>query len=250
MAWRLAKSLDVLRKQVNERWPRRSKTADGTIGDAAHASRSSDHNPWVKDGAMGVVTAIDFTNDPQDGVDSQLLAEALRASRDPRIKYIISNRRICSGTGGTSKPWAWRPYTGSNPHNKHVHLSVNPEKRDYDSVKPWNLDAYPVVHRFADVPEEDHPTAVVPVDAPTVEQEEQIQASAERDAEPRVSWLKRKWKAVTGWFSGGIGVGALGYFTDYRVIIAIGVCLIVVLLFFLFVAGPGWVRAWIRKQVA
>jgi hypothetical protein len=82
MTWRVASSLEVLLKQVNEKYPQRSKVADGAIGDAAHASRGSDHNPWVHDGNVGIVTARDFTHDPLHGLDSEHLAEALRLSRD------------------------------------------------------------------------------------------------------------------------------------------------------------------------
>jgi hypothetical protein len=67
MAWRPAKSLIQLRDQINQIAPNRSKASDGTIGDAAHASRASDHNPWVREGDAGVVTAIDITHDPDDG---------------------------------------------------------------------------------------------------------------------------------------------------------------------------------------
>lgn len=136
MAWRVAKSLETLRGQINKAAPSRSKESDGTIGDEAHASRSSDHNPWVKDGSMGVVTALDITHDPAHGVDAGKLAEALRVSGDPRIKYIISNRRIAnpSISGG-----AWRAYNGSNPHDKHFHLSVKSTKLLYDSTVPWKL---------------------------------------------------------------------------------------------------------------
>src|SRR5262245_40047305 len=136
MSWRLAKSLEVLRDQINQIAPARSKSSDGSIGDASHASRDSDHSPWVRDGSTGVVTAIDITNDPVHGVDSEALAEKLRASRDPRIKYIISNRKICSST---QSPWAWRKYTGANPHNHHVHISVKSSKPLYDDTDPWQL---------------------------------------------------------------------------------------------------------------
>lgn len=140
MAWRLAKSLETLRSEINKAFPDRHKSSDGTIGDAKHASRGSDHNPWVKDGKTGVVTAIDFTHDPEHSFDSEVLAETLRASKDSRIKYIISNRKICSSTkNGKSPPWAWRKYTGSNHHDKHMHLSVKSDKASYDSTKPWNL---------------------------------------------------------------------------------------------------------------
>jgi hypothetical protein len=125
-----------MRDQFNEMSPRRNKSADGTIGDAAHASRSSDHNPWVKDGKTGVVTALDITHDPANGVHTWNIAEFLRTQRDPRIKYVISNRRIWSST---TNPYQWRTYTGSNPHSSHMHVSVHSTKTHYDSDKPWVL---------------------------------------------------------------------------------------------------------------
>jgi murein L,D-transpeptidase YcbB/YkuD len=136
MAWRLAKSLTKFRDQINAASPRRNKASDGTIGDAAHASRSSDHNPWVKDGKMGVVTAIDITHDPANGVNTWDLAERLRTTKDPRIKYVISNRRIWSSV---QAPFQWRKYTGSNPHSSHMHVSVHSSKGHYDSEKDWVL---------------------------------------------------------------------------------------------------------------
>ena len=136
--WRVAKSLLTLREQVNKKAPNRKKSHDGTIGDAAHASRSSDHNPWVIDGGVGVVTAMDITHDPAGGCDAGAIAEALRGSRDSRVKYIIWNRRISNPLPLNGQPpWAWRPYTGANPHNKHCHISVKPEKSSYDSVMNW-----------------------------------------------------------------------------------------------------------------
>ena len=138
MAWRVAKSLLHLREQVNGKWPNRRKDSDGSIGNAEHASRSSDHNPWVKDGAMGVVTAIDITHDPASGCDSYALADALRANRDQRIKYIISNRRIASGSDGPAA-WTWRKYTGANPHDHHCHISVKSQKALYDAEGDWKL---------------------------------------------------------------------------------------------------------------
>ncbi len=134
--WRVAISLEVLRNQVNAAYPGRRKENDGTIGDAAHQARMSDHNPWVKDGAVGVVTALDITHDPIHGVDTYAIAEALRRSRDRRIKYVISNRRIFSSQ---LHAWEWHPYTGANPHDHHVHISVLPNKALYDSQSPWSL---------------------------------------------------------------------------------------------------------------
>ena len=134
MAWRVAESLLKLREQVNQLAPQRSKSDDGTIGDAAHASRTSDHNPWVRDGSMGVVTAMDITHDPHGGFDSYAFAESLRSQHnDARIKYVISNRRIWSPSISAN----WRSYTGSNPHDRHVHVSVVSDKGRYDDKRAW-----------------------------------------------------------------------------------------------------------------
>jgi lysozyme family protein len=143
MTWRLAKSLVTLRDQVNAKWPNRDKSSDGTIGDAAHQATDSDHNP----NSAGVVTAMDITHDPAHGLDARKLAETLVASRDPRIKYIISNAQIISSV---VSPWQWRTYTGSNAHRKHVHISVTGSAGLYDDTRPWNLGTVaPPSGRFA-----------------------------------------------------------------------------------------------------
>lgn len=138
MANRIARSLDKLRSQVNARWPQRRKQSDGWIGDAAHQSRKSDHNPHVKDGATGVVTALDITHDPKSGCDAGVIADVLVASRDPRIKYVIWDRQIIAGDAGPS-PWQWRDYRGRNPHTMHVHISVKPAKSKYDDISLWAI---------------------------------------------------------------------------------------------------------------
>lgn len=127
MTWHVAASLQTLLAQLNALAPNRSKASDGAIGDAAHASRTSDHNPWYND----TVTARDFTNDPTGGLDCQKLADALVLSGDKRIKYIIWNRRIWQAG-------SWRPYSGINPHTKHLHLSVVASPL-CESTTPWNL---------------------------------------------------------------------------------------------------------------
>jgi hypothetical protein len=135
MAWRLAKSLETLRKQVNEAFPNRSKSSDGSIGNAEHSARTSDHNPDTD----GVVKAVDITHDPAHRLNSQHLNDVLIASRDPRIKYLISNRKITSGNDGPS-PWVPREYTGSNPHDHHVHISVKKAAKYFDDTRLWSLD--------------------------------------------------------------------------------------------------------------
>jgi len=130
MAWRLAKTLEVFRSTINAAAPKRSKRSDGTIGDTAHAASTSDHNPNNR----GVVTAIDITHDPENGVDCErLYNDLVTLNRHMPIKYLIWRSTI---TSKTVRPWERRRYTGSNPHDKHLHLSVTGA---YDSTRGWNL---------------------------------------------------------------------------------------------------------------
>lgn len=151
--WRIAKALLQLRAQIDTRYPGRSKKSDGGIGDTAHATRNSDHNPWVKDGKIGIVTAIDITNDPAHGLQARALAQAILDTHDERIKYVISDAQICSGTGQKEPAWKWRPYSGSNPHRHHFHISVKPEKKFYDDATRWGTkDAPPAYTPPPDLP--------------------------------------------------------------------------------------------------
>src|SRR4029077_6631526 len=114
----------------------------------AHASRNSDHNPWVKDGSAGIVTAIDITNDPAHGVDGNVLSKTL--TEDPRVKYVIWNRHIWAAAKAKA---GWRNYTGLNPHNHHVHVSVDSDKGHYaDEKKPWDLGIEAVAKELANTP--------------------------------------------------------------------------------------------------
>lgn len=138
--WRVAKSLLKLREQVNARFPDRKKDSDGTIGNPAHCPGSSDHCANINDSGVGVVTAMDITHDPGHGCNSETLAEAIRTSHDVRVKYIISNRKIANFAAiGGAAAFAWRPYSGANPHDKHVHISVRPQNSAYDSTDDWTF---------------------------------------------------------------------------------------------------------------
>lgn len=145
MAWRLARSLETLRTQINTLSKNRDKRADGTIGDVAHSKRKSDHNP----NKAGVVQALDITDDEAHGVDNVTLANALLASRDPRLKYVIADGKIASGAGGPS-PWVWRKYTGTNSHHHHLHISVVDKPALYDDASPWNLAGF-VIHKADEI---------------------------------------------------------------------------------------------------
>jgi len=137
-AWRVVRSLLVLRGQVDELAPNRSKLSDGTIGDAVHqAEPTSDHNPRLYPalGPTPVVCAIDLTHDPAHGADMGSIGEQLRVSRDPRIAYVIFGRRVFSAT---NVPWVWRNYTGSDPHTGHLHLSTV-HTAAADNPSPWKI---------------------------------------------------------------------------------------------------------------
>src|SRR5919108_1180666 len=134
MSWFLAPSLRALFAEVNRMAPRRNKASDGSIGDTSHKARKSDHNPDRSSG--GVVRAIDVTHDPGGGCDCNRLASRIRDRRDPRVAYIIWNRRIMAGHGGPS-PWVWRRYTGINPHNHHMHVSIRHSRAAETDVGAW-----------------------------------------------------------------------------------------------------------------
>lgn len=152
-SWRDARSLDVLLDEVNASAPLRSKVSDGSIGDAAHASRDSDHNPWVQFGGQGIVRARDFTHDPANGLDCNDLAEVLTTliatGAHPACRsgaYVIWRSRIYSFD---RRHEGWRPYSGSNPHDKHLHISVATDPAGFDSTRTW------LVHQEDDVTPED-----------------------------------------------------------------------------------------------
>src|SRR5262245_52942512 len=123
MAWQAAPSVRRGLEEATARWPERNRASDGIIGDAAHSSRPSDHNPDPR----GIVHAFDLTHDPDGGPDCNQLAEHLRAVRDPRIRYVIWSGRLYRGPWSDAvldrraAAWIWEPYRGVNPHTKHMH---------------------------------------------------------------------------------------------------------------------------------
>lgn len=128
----LAPSLAALRSEVDERWPERDRASDGWIGDPGHAARVSDHNPdWS---AGGVVRALDVD---ADGINvRRLLTEVIG---DPRVWYVIHNRRIYSRT----YDWRALAYLGSNPHTMHVHISLRHSRDAERDTRVWLGDRKP-----------------------------------------------------------------------------------------------------------
>lgn len=136
--WRMAQSLTTLLGQVNKAFPHRRKDSDGGIGNAEHAARTSDHNPYIKVGKEGVVRAYDFTHAPETGFDAYAFAAMLLKNKDPRVRYIISNGKIAYGKD-KSNPWVWQAYNGPNDHAHHTHVSVTEKESEFDDARSWNL---------------------------------------------------------------------------------------------------------------
>lgn len=125
---RLCKGGMKLRDMVDDRWPRRDRASDGWIGDSAHADRKSDHNPNAK----GIVHAIDIDENmgkgkARQGGNAKKLADQIvqyAASTAPgakRVKYVVYERRIASGTYQRTW-WKWR-MDKDYGHTQHIHVS-------------------------------------------------------------------------------------------------------------------------------
>jgi hypothetical protein len=133
VAWYLNNALTTFRNEVNAAYPLRDKTSDGTIGDEAHQGGSSDHNPdsdesvdaWDMDVEVNGKGAA-YSADVEELKDCFEAHEA--------AQYWIHNRIIANRDDG----WARRSYSGSNPHDKHVHW--NSRSSHEDSTKPWGVD--------------------------------------------------------------------------------------------------------------
>lgn len=125
MTYYLAPSLVSLRDEINRAHPNRDKTSDGWVGDTAHAARVSDHNPDY--GSGGVVRAIDVD---KDGIDTAKLLRIAIAS--PSTEYVIWNRRIYGRWSGFKA----EVYTGTNPHDKHMHISIRHTKTA-EAARKW-----------------------------------------------------------------------------------------------------------------
>ncbi|PMR60011.1 MULTISPECIES: peptidoglycan-binding domain-containing protein [Micromonospora] len=136
-AYHLAPTLKVLRDEVDRRWPKRDRTSDGWIGDAAHQGTRSDHNP---DADNGSVNALDID---RDGIDPMLVVR--RCIVHPSTQYVIFDRTIWSRT----RNFAAARYTGSNPHDRHLHVSVSHDRALEASTRSWGI-ADAVVPKLGD----------------------------------------------------------------------------------------------------
>lgn len=112
-------AIAVLR-QATAICPSRTKASDGLLPSKAHIHQNpnSDHNTGY---------AVDLTHDRLGGIDCAELF--IKLQDDPRVKYLIFKGHIWSKQKGTDN------YTGPNPHNKHLHISI--KDGCGDDTSPW-----------------------------------------------------------------------------------------------------------------
>jgi hypothetical protein len=113
----------ALLRQATALWPKREKASDGLLPSRAHIAQSpnSDHNTGF---------AVDLTHDPIKGPDCAKIFKELK--KDKRVKYLIFRGVIWSPEKGL------RAYTGSNPHMKHLHVSIKDgHGKDTSDWFPW-----------------------------------------------------------------------------------------------------------------
>jgi hypothetical protein len=117
-------AISVLR-QATALKPKRKKASDGLLPSAAHIKQSpdSDHNTGY---------AVDLTHDPENGIDCVEIFEKFKD--DKRVKYLIFQGKIWSKEKAKEGN---RKYTGSNAHNKHLHISINDACGN--DTSPWFL---------------------------------------------------------------------------------------------------------------
>lgn len=187
---------------------------------------------------LGVADAKDLFSAHPDTQVSQLVTPAV----------INANKTIMLGkTAGQVRAWAAKRMYQSGGHDWVAKYYTPPAAAQAPADEPTAEEIPdPQDAPATPLPE---PTAVVPVDAAPEVQDRQIQESAARDAEPGPSWLKRKWRSLTGTLSGFLGFGGLAAF-DWRIVAAISAVVFAFAIFIILFMGPGDVRAWVRKQVS
>lgn len=131
--------LDVLRDQILD-CTTLERAEIGWIAGAGHVQSGGHYpeNPPPPGNPPSEVDAIDVPHKPSAGADMHVLTEALRLSRDSRIKFVIFNRRIFSSYDhAEGDPFTWRPYRESDPHTGHAHIERTDQRRT--DLRPWSI---------------------------------------------------------------------------------------------------------------
>ena len=115
-------AIAVLR-QATAICPLRMKASDGLLPSKAHIHQNpnSDHNTGY---------AVDLTHDKLGGIDCDDIFQKLK--EDSRVKYLIFKGKIWARERASEGD---REYTGSNKHNKHLHISIKEECGE--DTSPW-----------------------------------------------------------------------------------------------------------------
>lgn len=159
--WILVPCLVQLRRELDAIAPGRDRASDGSIGDAAHRASVSDHNP-DEEGNVPIRDAdsvnevhgmdidadfgprrndIEYRPEPKSayfGTEAvvQFLLSRLRSGVENRLRYIIFRNRIWRASNG----WVQERYTGSNPHDKHMHFSASYDTAREADTSSWHLE--------------------------------------------------------------------------------------------------------------
>ncbi len=146
-SWVLVDCLISLRSEFNRLAPDRDKVSDGSIGDTAHASSSSDPNPdetgatpYADSDRINDVHAIDVDKDLRRSGWTMaravgIIVDRHRRGLDDRLQNVIFNGKIYSRSWG----WTARDYSGSNPHDKHAHFSARYTTAAESDTSRWGL---------------------------------------------------------------------------------------------------------------
>jgi hypothetical protein len=158
--WQLTKGLQNLRAQVNEAFPDRDTTSDGTIGDKAHQAETSGHNPddtagsrpeWNgDDDANAEVRAWDMDSDLRAApATAQQVVDHIRKlpGVSSVLRYMIYNRKIYQASNG----WFPQVYSGASAHTEHIHFSgAYTQAADNNTGYNYRLEEIPVALTAAD----------------------------------------------------------------------------------------------------
>ena len=198
--WYVAPALVALRSQLNALHPGRDKSTDGSIGDAAHNARKSDHNADWDSSPPGIVRALDIDRDMIPGdlarslVATQAIVDAL--IRDQRTAYLIYRSRIWTPSKG------WSPYTAAgkvgwfNPHEQHFHISLRHGALYERDTSPW-----PVGATLAPPPT----TILRPTPSPS--EEDTMSPAQEKYFNDQIQALGSKLNDLVGAIGAGNGAG-------------------------------------------
>ena len=133
---RLCTAGATFRDQLDRRFPKRDKRSDGWIGDAAHSSRFSYHNPDKN----GIVWATDTDENMgvgtwRNGRTCKRLANQLLAYQrsglpgSDRVLHVVYEDQVASGT---YRKWWWIWRGKGYGHTQHMHVTWK-QGKGYDA---------------------------------------------------------------------------------------------------------------------